>query len=369
MPPTPGKPTVTSLNFTSIALQWPRVLNASGTAVYLIEITFTGESSRFSPIFSQEVFVKPEAILSFEPCAFTPNGPRRSEFKDILFSFRVAALTENSFLSYGPRSNDTTFPKPDPVTNVTLDSLVYDGARSGDKLVLTASWIAPKGQEYLISKYGMRWSLTSSCTDRIVARTAESTGSQTTSSMNIFQELTKCNHELEIYTIIGCSVSVPAILKYTYPGCQNIAGFPTDYCYKFDPPDAPLEDRMVRNIRLAEPMTPEQDYRFKAVFTWDPPAYPYKNVTWYIVRWFEESIIDRSGFQFSGARSARTNRHSLSGLLPGTFYRFEVRAMFPDGKPQSEFRQKIFPTPACFSEGICCEENESETSPQRPINE
>ena len=74
--------------------------------------------------------------------------------------------------------------------------------------------------------------------------------------------------------------------------------------FTVDPPDAPLEDRMVRNIRLAEPMTPEQDYRFKAVFTWDPPAYPYKNVTWYIVRWFEESIIDRSGFQFSGARSA-----------------------------------------------------------------
>ena len=72
------------------------------------------------------------------------------------------------------------------------------------------------------------------------------------------------------------------------------------FAFTVDPPDAPLEDRMVRNIRLAEAMTPQQDYRFKAVFTWDPPAYPYKNVTRYFVRWAKESIRDSSGFQISG---------------------------------------------------------------------
>ena len=46
-----------------------------------------------------------------------------------------------------------------------------------------------------------------------------------------------------------------------------------------DPPDAPMADRMVTNIRLAEPMTPAPDYRFYATFTWNPPVYPYKNIT------------------------------------------------------------------------------------------
>ena len=49
-----------------------------------------------------------------------------------------------------------------------------------------------------------------------------------------------------------------------------------------DPPDAPMADRMVTNIRLAEPMTPAPDYRFYATFTWNPPVYPYKNITEYV---------------------------------------------------------------------------------------
>ena len=39
----------------------------------------------------------------------------------------------------------SAFPKPDPVTNVTLDSLVYDGNHDGNKLLMTSSWKAPKG--------------------------------------------------------------------------------------------------------------------------------------------------------------------------------------------------------------------------------
>ena len=49
-----------------------------------------------------------------------------------------------------------------------------------------------------------------------------------------------------------------------------------------DPPDAPMADRIVTNIRLAEPMTPAPDYRFYATFTWNPPVYPYKNITEYV---------------------------------------------------------------------------------------
>jgi hypothetical protein len=54
-PPTPGIPTVTSKNFTSISLKWDPVQNTSGAAVYLIEITFTGKQSRFSHKYLSEV--------------------------------------------------------------------------------------------------------------------------------------------------------------------------------------------------------------------------------------------------------------------------------------------------------------------------
>ena len=54
-PPTPGIPTVINKTFTSISLKWDSVQNTSGSAVYLIEIAFTGERSRFSPSYSTEV--------------------------------------------------------------------------------------------------------------------------------------------------------------------------------------------------------------------------------------------------------------------------------------------------------------------------
>ena len=65
-----------------------------------------------------------------------------------------------------------------------------------------------------------------------------------------------------------------------------------------DPPDAPMADRMVTNIRLAEPMTPAPDYRFYATFTWNPPVYPYKNITEYAFTWSkqpEHLYLNRGG--------------------------------------------------------------------------
>ena len=48
-----------------------------------------------------------------------------------------------------------------------------------------------------------------------------------------------------------------------------------------DPPEAPMEDRVVHNIRLS--FTAQDDYRFQVNIAWDPPVYPYKNVTLYYV--------------------------------------------------------------------------------------
>ncbi|XP_022799051.1 uncharacterized protein LOC111337088 [Stylophora pistillata] len=161
--------------------------------------------------------------------------------------------------------------------------------------------------------------------------------------MSLYEEIRKCTHILEVYTIIGCSVSVPTTLKYTYPGCQNITSFPKDYCYKFDPPEAPMGDRMATNIRLAEPMTPAQDYRFFALFTWDPPVYPYKNVTDYRVTWSVQS--QHSVFMYKVLDSVKSNSASISDLLPGMTYKIKVYSFFQDRKPGSEFSEALFTTP------------------------
>ena len=42
-----------------------------------------------------------------------------------------------------------------------------------------------------------------------------------------------------------------------------------------------MEDRVVHNIRLS--FTAQDDYRFQVNIAWDPPVYPYKNVTRYYV--------------------------------------------------------------------------------------
>ena len=55
-----------------------------------------------------------------------------------------------------------------------------------------------------------------------------------------------------------------------------------------DPPEAPIEDRVVHNIRPNGSFTVQQDYKFNLNITWDPPAYPYKIVTSYFVWLLEE---------------------------------------------------------------------------------
>ena len=67
------------------------------------------------------------------------------------------------------------------------------------------------------------------------------------------------------------------------------------WLYSVDPPYAPLEDRMVSNVTLKEPMTAQQDYRFTAVVTWYRPVYPYKTPNMYFVRWIKEGDIFPKG--------------------------------------------------------------------------
>ena len=83
LPPKPSMPTVTSKNFTSISLKWDPVQNTNGTAVYLIEITFTGEQSRFSPSYLSEVNCSD--IIFISPSLLSLFGLAVRHVKDILF--------------------------------------------------------------------------------------------------------------------------------------------------------------------------------------------------------------------------------------------------------------------------------------------
>ena len=47
-------------------------------------------------------------------------------------------------------------------------------------------------------------------------------------------------------------------------------------------------------------MTAQPDYRFQVTVTWDQPVYPYKNVERYLIQWFKENGMGRSGFTFTG---------------------------------------------------------------------
>jgi len=319
-PPKPGIPTITSRNFTSISLKWDPVLNTSGAVVYLIEMTFTGEESKVSYKYLSEVYVSSRATVKFElPCANTTW----SEYKDIFFRFKIAVLTGNSSVSYGPQTSQITLTKPDSVTNVTLDSLVYDSASIADKIKLTVSWNPPKDQKDLISHYGAHFSADSSCQYESLPRAEDSNG---------------------IYSIVGCSVSYPTVFNYTYPGCQNITNFPTSECYKFDPPYAPLKDRMVSNVKIEGNMTGQQDYRFTANVTWNPPVYPYKTPFQYDVKWSKEDSLEQTGFEF-----ATINRHTITNLLPATSYKVEIKPTFPDDKPFSVWTSIILTTPGCLN--------------------
>ncbi|CAH3043290.1 unnamed protein product [Pocillopora meandrina] len=97
-----------------------------------------------------------------------------------------------------------------------------------------------------------------------------------------------------------------------------------------------MADRIVTNIRLAEPMTPAPDNRFYATFTWNPPVYPYKNITEYAFTWSkqpEHLYLNKGVFQ----------EKAISFVL-GAFSP-QVYPFFQDRSPSSEFSDATFTTP------------------------
>ena len=63
-----------------------------------------------------------------------------------------------------------------------------------------------------------------------------------------------------------------------------------------DPPDAPIEDRVVHHFRLERPLVAQMDYTFHGTVTWDLPVYPFKEVQLYYISLLVEVPDEETGF-------------------------------------------------------------------------
>ncbi|XP_073250033.1 uncharacterized protein [Porites lutea] len=309
-PPIPGTPTLRNRTFTSITLQWEPVNTTNGTSVYLIAVEFNGDSLK-SPYFINTVLLVPRITISTSSlCARVGSRFPRQSFNGIHFKYHVAVLTENSSISYGTKTTDNLIPLvPVSVSNITINSIVYvanPAVGQFGKLKLTAAWKQPREHnEQVVSNYAVVW--TDYCSFLRRPKTKLTGGPNTSEILYIDEKIKKCSKNLlSIYALNSCLVSAGTTLTFEYPGCENTTDFPKDKCYKWPglpdfticaksavnqgipvhPPEAPIEDRVVRNISSAIPLTAEDDYPFNLTINWDPPAYHYKKVVLYLVTLF-----------------------------------------------------------------------------------
>ena len=59
-------------------------------------------------------------------------------------------------------------------------------------------------------------------------------------------------------------------------------------CFPVDPPQTPVEDRMVRNLTY-DPIEAAANFTFRLNVSWIPPVYPFKEVTFYLSQWGEQA--------------------------------------------------------------------------------
>jgi len=244
----------------------------------------------------------------------------------LYYKFHIAALTENSSISYGAQTTDISLPQPTPVSNITPPSFEYESARSQRKLKLTVSW-APPEQSQHVSSYAMIWDYLCISQTAPVSPLWTTTGSpQPSGSINIDEEIKKCNHTLKVYALSQCIPSSVTMITYEYPGCRNISSYPKDLCYKFDPPDSPDDYREVRNVNHTV-MSIDDAYTFTINVTWDPPIYPYKRVQSYNVIWRKRS-------EFSAIpRKSYVTSYLVGPLQPRETYEIRLKPNFEDKTP------------------------------------
>jgi len=331
--PTPDTPTVTNRTLNSVSLEWEPLKNTSGTPVYIIGMSHTGDWAKNRVSFNH-IFTFPRGTIGVgDLCFHVPKDGldegERAKFDGIYYRFHVAVVTENSSISYGPETiRKTILPMPKPVSNITVTSIEYDSnKRDEPRLKLTAFWNPPAEDAHVVTNYAMLWNL-GDCVSGIPTTTITD-GPDTFGSIYFGDDLKRCNPELTVYAINHCIPSNGTTITYEYPGCANTTNYPKETCYNFDPPDSPEEDRKVRNIkhRLA---AINDDYTFNVNVTWDLPVYPYRKIIYYFVSWqrVNPGFYEMPSFGLPQGPSVK-----VGPLLPKSKYRVDIQPSYEDSKP------------------------------------
>lgn len=61
------------------------------------------------------------------------------------------------------------------------------------------------------------------------------------------------------------------------------------FCFPVDPPDSPPEDRKMFNLTYGFSSI-NDDYTFNLTVAWEPPRYPYKNISEYDFFWTKDRV-------------------------------------------------------------------------------
>ncbi|XP_068731191.1 uncharacterized protein [Montipora capricornis] len=340
---------VAKKNLTTIQLKWEPVKNTTGTPVYLIRMRYTWDLRIIRRYIFDHVFTVPRGSLKIkELCVDVPNVglPGRYKFNGISYDFQILVVTANSSVSYGDPTIGTDLPRPGPVSDITVRNIMYDSNKaSGAKLKLSASWSPPTEDERVISNYALVWTTNDQCdgykSSAIDIKLATTGGPQTNGSIYFNDDIMRCYPTLTVYTLNQCIPSTGTSIYFEYRGCKNTTNYPKEECYKFDPPDAPIEDKQVRNLTY-QIVAMNNDYTFHANLTWLPPVYPFKAISN-----FEVSLRKANALDFSEMGCGTTvETYCIVGpLLPNEFYFVEVFSYFEDEAPRNVDRNITIFTP------------------------
>ncbi|XP_067031687.1 uncharacterized protein [Acropora muricata] len=358
-------PTVTKKTLTSIHLEWDAVKPNKGTPVYLIRMTYTGDwpTSCESPgkcersYTFDHVFTVPRGSLTTsELCIRVPNygldiGAGRYSFSGMLYKFSVVTLTENSSYSIGNTTDWTDLPRPQPVSNISVTDIVYDIKRaSRPRLKLSASWNRVKENATVLSNYALVWTPDYQCaldgahigtrirTTIVDGRNAEN------GSIYFTDNILKCSFYLTVFALNKCIPSEGTSIAHEYPGCSNTTDYPRELCFQFDPPEAPEQDKQVRNLTY-QIVAMNSDYTFNFIATWLPPVYPHKVIYEYLLSWQKFTQSMPSGIPNGNRGFTAETSFTLGPWMPNEVYVLKVLPDFEDSVPSGTERNISIFTP------------------------
>lgn len=331
----PGPPTAQNATFLSVTLSWQPHVNATKDTVYALQIQWGGD------LVPTTAWKNLNLISHKSSNTVKENGlcdhieeaskvfPQRQKFDGIWYKFRVAALTENSSIIYGPASSKIWLPRPRGVANLTYE-ITYDSKEQDalNKLDLKAIWQTTDGGGGNIKKYAVTWDLDNACTFPLPSPVQKTISPGSLSAiLDVYHEQkTGCKNSLKVYSLVGCSVSNPAVNTFEYPGCTKVKDFPFEECCNLEPPVGSVEELVVRNITRG-PLVPSQEFQFSTLVSWEEPIYPKKYNDCNVVRRYRVEW-GKAGQRLENSKRTTDNHFNVAGIGPGEKIRVEITANF-----------------------------------------